>query len=68
MILCLAILVELRLVTDKRTDRQTDGDRPIVYTALAYSKNCSEGCIVSSLFWWIFMLVMVKQLAEMKSC
>jgi len=33
LILCLAVLVEHRLVTD--TDRRTERHRPIAYTALA---------------------------------
>ena len=38
-VLCLAVLVELRLVTDRRTDTDTDGHRPMASTADAQHRE-----------------------------
>ena len=51
-ILRLAVLVELRLVTDRRTDRQTDGHTTMAYTARAeLARSLSDSwasCLVIS--------------------
>ena len=48
-ILCLAVLVEHRLVTDRQTDTDTDGNRAVAYRASVVSrgKNYKNRTIVA---------------------